>query len=148
MGVLDGLVGAAVGGIGSVASTLLGNSQNVKLAREQREWDYKMWKENNSYNTPQNQVQRLRDAGLNPALAMQNGLLGSGMSNQSAGGQQAPVTDFSPIAQGIQNSVDLYQQKRLQDAQIEKLESESQNQSIKNLSLILKTILNRLILRF
>ena len=132
MGILDGLVGSAVGGIGSVASTLLGNSVNVQLAREQREWDYKMWKENNEYNTPLNQMKRLRSAGINPGLAMSNGLMGNGLSSQTAGGQTAPMVDFSPIAQGIQQSVDLYQQKRMQDAQINKLNSETVNQSIKN----------------
>lgn len=132
MSIFDGLIGSGLGVVGSVASTLIGNSQNVKLAREQREWDYKMWKENNEYNSPLNQMNRLRSAGLNPGLAMSNGLIGNGLSSQSAGGQTAPVTDFSPIAQGIRDSVDLYQQKRLQDAQIEKLNSESQNQSIKN----------------
>ena len=132
MGILDGLLGSAVGGIGSVASTLLGNSANIQLAREQREWDYKMWKENNEYNTPLNQMKRLRSAGINPGLAMSNGLMGNGLSSQSAGGQTAPMVDFSPIAQGIQNSVDLYQQKRMQDAQISKLNEETVNQSIKN----------------
>ena len=87
MGILDGLAGAALGGIGSVASTLIGNSSNIQLAREQREWDYKMWKENNEYNTPLNQMKRLRNAGINPGLAMSNGLMGNGLSSQTAGGQ-------------------------------------------------------------
>lgn len=132
MGILDGFAGSALGGIGSVATSLLGNSANIQLAREQREWDYKMWKENNEYNTPQNQMKRLRDAGINPGLAMSNGLLGQGLSSQTAGGQTAPMVDFSPIAQGIHQSVDLYQQKRMQDAQISKLNEETVNQSIKN----------------
>ena len=104
------MVAAALSALGSVASGLIQNQKNIDLARQQREWDLKMWKENNSYNTPSAQVQRLRDAGLNPALAMQNGLLGSGMSSQTAGGQTAPVTDFSPIAQGLRDSVDTNQQ--------------------------------------
>ena len=132
MGIFDNLAGAALGGIGSVASALIGNSTNVQLAREQREWDYKMWKENNEYNTPQNQMKRLRDAGLNPGLAMSNGLIGNGLSSQTAGGQTAPTVDYSPIAQGLRNSVDLYQQKRMQDAQISNLNEQTVNQSIKN----------------
>ena len=132
MGIFDGIAGAALGGIGSVASTLIGNSANIQLAREQREWDYKMWKENNEYNTPQNQMKRLRDAGLNPGLAMSNGLIGNGLSSQTAGGQTAPTVDYSPIAQGLRDSVDLYQQRRMQQAQIDKLNSETVSQSIKN----------------
>lgn len=131
MGIFDKIT-SVLPVIGSVSSTLLGNSKNIQLAREQREWDYKMWKENNEYNTPLNQMNRLRDAGINPGLAMSNGLLSSGVSSQSSGGETAPVTDFSPISQGINNSVDLYQQKRMQDAQISNLNEQTVNQSIKN----------------
>lgn len=118
--------------VGGVASTLLQNSNNIKLAREQREWDYRMWKENNEYNTPQNQVARLRAAGINPALALTNGSLSSGVSSSPSGGQTAPVTDFSPIASGMRDSVELFQQKRLQDAQIDSLNAQTMNQSIRN----------------
>ena len=41
---------SVVPGIGSVAANLIGNSQNVKLAREQREHDLRMWTLNNQYN--------------------------------------------------------------------------------------------------
>ena len=125
-------VGAALAALGSVASNLMQNSHNLQLAQGQREYDRKMWFEQAAYNSPVNQVQRLRDAGLNPALAMENGMMDSGMQSQSSGGQTAPVTDFSPLAQGLRDSVDLYQQKRFQDAQISKLNEETQNQSIKN----------------
>lgn len=118
--------------LGSVASSLIGATSNVGLQREQREFDYRMWKENNEYNTPANQVSRLRAAGINPALALTNGSLESGLSSGSPGGQSAPSVDFSPVAHGIRDSVDLYQQRRLQDAQIGKLNEESTNQSIRN----------------
>lgn len=118
--------------IGSLASSLIGANTNVGLQREQREFDYRMWKENNEYNTPANQVSRLRAAGINPALALTNGSLESGISSGSSGGQSAPSVDFSPVAHGVRDSVDLYQQRRLQDAQIGKLNEESTNQSIRN----------------
>lgn len=37
-----------------------------KMYNEQNAWNYQMWNEENAYNTPEAQVQRLRDAGLNP----------------------------------------------------------------------------------
>ena len=125
-------IGAAISALGSVASNMMQNSQNLQLAQQQREYDLKMWFEQANYNSPVKQVQRLRDAGLNPALAMQNGMMDAGMQSQSSGGQQAPVVDFSPIAQGLRDSVDLFQQKRYQDAQISKLNEETTNQAIKN----------------
>lgn len=49
------------------------NKANLELYREQFADQYKMWLENNAYNSPASQVSRLRAAGLNPALMMQNG---------------------------------------------------------------------------
>lgn len=118
--------------LGSVGSSFLSAVGNVFGAKSQREYDRRMWLEQAEYNSPKNQVQRLRDAGVNPALALTNGSLDSGVMSGSAGGQSAPQFDFSPIAQGVRDSVDLYQQRRLNDAQIDKLNEESTNQSIRN----------------
>lgn len=118
--------------VGGVVSSLINSSSNVKLSREQREFDYRMWKLNNEYNTPTKQVQRLRDAGVNPALALTNGVMDSGVSSSSAGGQSAPTVDFSPIANGVRSSVELYNQRRLNEAQIQNLNEQSTNQAIKN----------------
>ena len=49
------------------------SSDDRKLVRQQNElsrnWNEKMWHEQNAYNTPSAQIGRLLDAGLNPALA-------------------------------------------------------------------------------
>lgn len=66
------------------------NQTQIDLWNQQKEYDYKMWQENNAYNTPSAQVQRLKDAGINPALALSN--INSGTSNSTAGGQSTPNT--------------------------------------------------------
>lgn len=70
------------------------NEANNQLQRDlwnqQKEYDYQMWKENNEYNSPVNQVQRLKDAGINPALAMSQ--ISTGTSSSTAGGQAIPQT--------------------------------------------------------
>ena len=66
------------------------NQTQIDLWNQQKEYDYQMWKENNAYNTPSAQVQRLKDAGLNPALAMNQ--INTGTSTASAGGQTLPTT--------------------------------------------------------
>lgn len=118
--------------LGSLGSSLLSNVGNLITGKNQREYDRRMWFEQAEYNSPNNQKQRLIDAGINPALALVNGSLDSGVMSNSSGGQSAPQMDFSPIAHSVRDSVDLYQQRRLQDAQIGKLNEESTNQSIRN----------------
>lgn len=115
--------------LGSVGSSLLSGVANYALAQGQRSHDVRMWQMQNEYNSPRNQVARLRAAGLNPGL---NESVGTGQNANSAGGQTAPVADFSPIAQGIRDSVDLYQQKRMQDAQIAYQNQNTYNLAIRN----------------
>ena len=66
------------------------NRLQMDLWNQQKEYDYKMWQENNTYNTPASQVQRLKDAGINPALALAN--ISTGESSSTAGGQSIPET--------------------------------------------------------
>lgn len=66
------------------------NKLQMDLWHEQQEYDYKMWQENNAYNAPSAQVERLKAAGINPALALSN--ISSGESSSSAGGQSIPKT--------------------------------------------------------
>lgn len=66
---------AAIGAATDVASTIFNpistfftNKQNLKIANANRNFAYNMWKENNAYNTPEAQKQRLIDAGYNPNM--------------------------------------------------------------------------------
>ena len=76
------------------------NEANLKLYREQYADQYKLWQENNAYNDPSAQMQRLRNAGLNPALLMQNGGAGtaSAASVPTASPMQAGHVDPVPPA--------------------------------------------------
>lgn len=69
------------------------NKLQMDLWHEQQEYDYKMWQENNAYNAPSAQVERLKAAGINPALALSN--ISTGESGSSAGGQSIPKTTAS-----------------------------------------------------
>ena len=85
------LIGSAVSGIGQATMNrrqMAFNAEQAQLQRDwseqmynnQNAWNYKMWNEQNAYNTPEAQVQRLRDAGLNP--------LYYGLDGSSAGSAQ------------------------------------------------------------
>lgn len=66
------------------------NQTQIDLWNQQKEFDYKMWQENNAYNAPSAQVERLKAAGINPALALSN--ISTGESRSTAGGQSTPST--------------------------------------------------------
>lgn len=71
------------------------NQANIDLWNQQKEYDYEMWQKNNEYNSPSAQVQRLQDAGINPALAMSN--VSTGTSQSSAGGQTPPTMERANV---------------------------------------------------
>lgn len=69
--------------LGAVASTVVGSGLNALSADAQRRYDYTRLQESREYNSPKNQVKRLREAGINPALALTNGMVSSGTMDQT-----------------------------------------------------------------
>lgn len=79
-----------------------------RMFNESNAWNYEMWQKEMEYNTPANQVQRLRDAGLNP---MYYGLDGNSTNGgpdaaQPLGYDRAQASDQpNPISAGIDSAV-------------------------------------------
>lgn len=81
--VISALGNVLTGGIGAVSQASANsaneriadktNAQNYKMFQEQLNYNTDMWERQNAYNTPSAQMQRYKDAGINPYLAMQNG---------------------------------------------------------------------------
>lgn len=82
---------AAIGGLGAITG-LIGNNQtnkaNIRLQREQQqfnaqqakqanEWNMQQWQRENDYNAPAQQMARLEAAGLNPNLMYGQGNTGT-----------------------------------------------------------------------
>lgn len=107
-------------------------------------WD--MWNANNDYNSATKQVERLRAAGLNPALTYGSGASGmasgSGGSAPSALGVNTPTAqqvnmrpydfDLSGISGVIQTLLDIQAQKKVRDAQADNLTENSAGVRIEN----------------
>lgn len=119
-------------GIAGLGSAIIGNALNSAQNERQREWTEYMYLQDRAYNSPVNQVKRLRQAGINPQLAMSNGMLGSG---NSTGAPSAPAMhpyDFSPAAQGVARSVELSNQKRMIDADVSIKNAQAEGLQIDN----------------
>lgn len=128
-------IGAGISAIGSFFTNKSNNKAANKLfdkqasfAREEsqkeRDWQEAMYNKNNAYNSPAAQMQRLKDAGLNPDLVYGDGSLTS-PSQAPAGGAMAPTptavaphfeNPFADAGQIIANKKLVESQARANDA--------------------------------
>lgn len=119
---------------------------SIMMNQANQQFSQKMWNAENEYNTPYNQAQRLRAAGLNPYLAMQNeGSLGQAQSAQvpsgsvdtSSGSVDASLAAsrnqlIGSVGNQIQSAVANINQAKINDAQAQKLDAEKDFQKIQN----------------
>lgn len=113
-----GLIGTGVMALSSGAQWLIGKKQieatkdtnaenrahDIQMLREEQNYNAEQVEKANLYNSPANQVARLRAAGLNPsALAAQGGVSAGMSSAASASGHSTPgqVPDYSPLSSAI-----------------------------------------------
>ena len=95
------MIPALIGAVGAIGASALGASMNKSAAESSNQQNYRNWIEQQKYNSPVNQVQRLRAAGINPAMALQQGAMDSGNASSQAPDAVTPSYDFSPVAHGI-----------------------------------------------
>ena len=104
--IIGGIGGAAISAIGSFFGNKSNRKQSAeaferesKFAREERlaqqQWIEQMYEKNNSYNSPAAQMQRLKDAGLNPDLMYSRGDVGNATAPEAPA--QAPTPRFNVI---------------------------------------------------
>jgi hypothetical protein len=115
-GALATAAGSILGGlIGAKATTDTNAAQaatNEKLYQMQRADALSDWDRNNKYNSPAQQMQRFKEAGLNPNLIYGNMQNAAPVRSVDAKAPDyvAPRFDKNPIGEGIQAYYDLKQQ--------------------------------------
>lgn len=115
------LAGTAGNAMAAASTNRRTRKWNEEMMDRQRSWALEDWNRQNEYNLPANQMQRLKDAGLNPHLIYGNGnvTVASTQPIKSSGVQSwnpKPV-DFS----GIGNALSQYFQIQLSQAQLDNL---------------------------
>lgn len=149
-----GLIGSALG-FGSNQSTnktnmkiaQMNNEFNERMLQKQMDYNTEMWNKENEYNSASAQVQRLRDAGLNPNLMMDGGSAGSagsvgGVNPPTATPVQMQPYDFSGLGSAFQNAVALAEQRRVNDAQIDHVMADAQLKRIQQMTELIDAISN------
>lgn len=71
------------------------NKGNRQLMEYQNQWNLDMWNRQNLYNSPASQMERFRNAGLNPMLMSQSLQTGNASNAPSAAGYEYQRTDMS-----------------------------------------------------
>lgn len=145
------LTEATIGAIGSIigaGATAVGqanlNKKNREFAKEQAQeqrdwsekmynaqnaWNYEQWLRENEYNTPTAQVERLREAGLNPLFY---GLDGTGNAGDLSSAQ--PLGYERATAQGQLNPLAGAQDIALRVAQIANIQADTAKKENENLT--------------
>lgn len=117
MGLISGL-GSLFGSALGFGSQQMTNAQSMELAEYQYQKNLEMWNRQNEYNAPTAQMQRLKDAGLNPNLVYGNGSVGNASSEPPK--YQAPTlgayTNFGDL--GVGSGMDAYLRSEYQKAEI------------------------------
>lgn len=126
------LVPAIISAAGALGAAGVSAAANSKSARDQRNYNVEQWERQAEYNSPENQVKRLRQAGINPALAMSNGMMSVGNQTQAAESYSRPEYDFSPVAQGVNESWSLYNQTKKTNSEVKLIEKQIQSQDLRN----------------
>lgn len=88
------------------ANTQETNALNYQMFQEQNTWNREQWELENEYNKPENQMQRYKDAGINPLWAMSDSPPNTAAHLESAEAptMQAPVyqpVDYSQIGRSL-----------------------------------------------
>lgn len=119
---------------------------SIMMNQANQQFAQKMWNAQNEYNTPFMQAQRLKAAGLNPYLAMQNdGSVGlaqsssvpSGSVDTSSGQVDASLAAsrsqlLGTVGNTLQSAFANVVNQKMADAQIKKINSENEYQDIVN----------------
>lgn len=150
---IGGAAGGLLGSIGSAISSskmikaqkqenALNRQFNAEEAQKSRDFESEMFDRTNSYNTPKNVVNRLVDAGLNPALAFggfQNAAFGgnsaAAFSNNGVG---SPLPDFTGLSSAGRSYLDAQEAQsriHLNESEARKRESETDWMNILNQNL-------------
>lgn len=130
------LLGSALG----AHSNKKTNEVNMELAKYQNEWQTQenekayqrsvdMWNLQNRYNSPTEQMARLRSAGLNPNLVYGNGAVGNSAGSapqyQPADIERAHLTSYRGWNAGLTDAATTFLSARTNKAQVDNMEAQN-----------------------
>lgn len=104
----------------------LNRAYNLNLAKLQNKWNRQQWQMENAYNSPAAQMERLRQAGLNPDMMYGGGVSGNLSANSPAMTSGAPSSPVDWSALGAKKTV---LDMALQSAQIRNIDADTKQKN-------------------
>lgn len=103
-----------------------------EMMKVQNQWNSAQWEKEAGYNSAAAQVERFKDAGINPALAMTSGAdAGQASSQQSAAPASAPnmpnTAAFTPDMSGFETAAGLIYNMSKQRAEVNLMDKQAEN---------------------
>lgn len=125
-------IGSIFSGVFNLAGQHLANEFNRKETEKARawqeeqrdlenQWNLDMWERNNEYNSPANQINRMREAGINPLAQDIGNAPASAVSSNDVGNVAAPQMANPNLG----NMVDTYMQGQMLKAQKDLMQSQA-----------------------
>lgn len=125
----------------------MNNESNEQQTQKMLDWQRKQWEDTNQYNSASSQVQRYKEAGLNPYLMMQNGSAGSASAMggttptraepvQMVAPHVEPITSGEFLSDSAVNALNSYLNYKEKTAQIKQIEIDNQTRLTENIGRI------------
>lgn len=113
----------------NVKDTIGANKEQAELAYQR---ELEAWNRNNDYNSPANQMARLKSAGLNPNLAYQGASSGGGNSAAQMPKYNAPTLQYNrqPYVD-LPQLINMYQNFRMRQAQVDNVKAQTENTQVR-----------------
>lgn len=128
---LSSLLNVAANGFGNFLCSWYQNKENKKAQERDQRFQQYMWNQANEYNLPIEQVTRLRDAGLNPQLALGdvNSVASASLGGQSSSGHSAsmPNVDFLGALESFNQSQLLSKKAKTEEVVQENIKAQTRN---------------------
>jgi len=111
-------------------------SKDLEMWNKSNQYNYERWQEQNLYNSPSSQMQRYKEAGLNPNLIYGTGTSSAGNTSLPSTSQtakyQSPRQEYNYQPNNFGAVLGQYQDTRMKSAQIDNIKEQTQTQTLEN----------------
>lgn len=111
---------------GGILNGILNRRYGREMAKYAYDQELAQWNRENQYNSPSAQMERLKEAGLNPNLVYGTGVQAAGQASHSPK-YNVPQGGYNVQAPNVLGTLEMYQNLELKQAQIDNVKAQTTN---------------------